>query len=152
MKDPDPKVIKQLLADLRDINKEKRRTAVVKLGMVGGEEAVRALIMVVKNDYEDLIARGRAALMLGKIRDARAVMPLIEALDAPGYQTPLFAAQALGNLGDTRAIEPLLAMLNSGHEKFREAAVESLRKLGYKFDDAASPRLETVSLPEPEME
>jgi HEAT repeat protein len=123
--------LKQLLADLRDFNKEKRRTAVVKLGMVGGDEAVRALIMTVRNDHEDLIARGRAALMLGKLRDLRAVDPLIQALDAPGFQTPLFAAQALGKLGDPRAIEPLLAMLNSGHEKFREAALEALKHLGY---------------------
>jgi HEAT repeat protein len=123
--------LKQLLADLRDFNKEKRRTAVVKLGMVGGDEAIRALIMTVRNDHEDLIARGRAALMLGKLRDLRAVEPLIQALDAPGFQTPLFAAQALGKLGDPRAIEPLLAMLNSGHEKFREAALEALKSLGH---------------------
>jgi HEAT repeat protein len=127
----DPKQLKQLLADLRDFNKEKRRTAVIKLGMVGGDEAIRALIMTVKNDHEDLIARGRAALMLGKLRDLRAVEPLIQALDAPGFQTPLFAAQALGKLGDTRAIQPLLAMLNSGHEKFRAAALEALEHLGH---------------------
>lgn len=145
MKDPDPKVIKQLLADLRDINKEKRRTAVMKLGMVGGEEALRALIMVVKNDYEDLIARGRAALMLGKLGDPRALQPLIDALDAPGYQTPLFAAQALGKLGDPRAIAPLLTMLNSNHEKFREAALESLKRLGY------SPETEIAKVVEPEI-
>src|SRR5262245_34471761 len=76
--DPDPKIIKQLLADLRGFNKEKRRTAVVKLGIVGSDEAVRALIMTVKNDHEDLIARGKAALMLGKLRDQRAVDSLIE--------------------------------------------------------------------------
>jgi HEAT repeat protein len=127
----DPKQLKQLLADLRYFNKEKRRTAVIKLGMVGGDEAIRALIMTVKNDHEDLIARGRAALMLGKLRDLRAVEPLIQALDAPGFQTPLFAAQALGKLGDARAIEPLLAMLNSGHEKFRAAALEALEHLGH---------------------
>jgi len=128
---PDSNNLKQLLADLRDFNKEKRRTAVVKLGMVGGDEAVRALILTVKNDHEDLIARGRAALMLGKLRDHRAVDPLIHALDAPGFQTPLFAAQALGKIGDRRAIEPLLAMLDSGNGKFRDAAMESLKSLGY---------------------
>lgn len=128
---PSDNNLKQLLADLRDFNKEKRRTAVVKLGMVGGDEAVRALILTVKNNHEDLIARGRAALMLGKLRDMRAVEPLIQALDAPGFQTPLFAAQALGKIGDPRAIEPLLAMLNSGHERFREAALEALKNLGY---------------------
>jgi HEAT repeat protein len=131
MSDPDPLAIKQLLSELRDFNKEKRRTAVMKLGMAGGEEAVRALIMAVKNDHEDLIVRGRAALMLGKLGDPRAVQPLIQALDAPGLQTPMFAAQALGKLGDPRAIQPLLNLVSTGNEKVREAALESLKRLGY---------------------
>lgn len=134
MSNPDPQAVKQLLSELRDINKEKRRTAVMKLGMVGGDEAVRALIMTVNNKYEDLIVRGRAALMLGKLGDPRAVLPLIQALDAPGYQTPLYAAQSLGLLGDPRAIGPLLGMLNSSNTKCRDAARESLKRLGYDFE------------------
>jgi HEAT repeat protein len=129
--EPDPKVIKQLLADLRGFDKEKRRTAVMKLGMVGGEDAVRALIMTVRNDHEDLIARGRAALMLGKLRDMRAVEPLIQALDAPGFKTPVYAAEALGKIGDPRAIQPLLNVLNSGNDTLQEAANEALKRLGY---------------------
>lgn len=131
MTDPDPAVIKQLLADLRGFDKEKRRTAVMKLGVMGGEDAVRALIMAVRNDHEDLITRGRAALMLGKLRDIRAVDPLIRALEAPGFQTPVYAAEALGKIGDRRAIDPLLAAMNSGNETFRKAAIEALKKLGY---------------------
>jgi HEAT repeat protein len=131
MSDSDPQVIKQLLSDLRNFDKEKRRTAVMKLGMVGGDEAIRALIMTVKNHHEDLIVRGRAALMLGKLGDPRAVLPLIQVLDAPGLQTPLNAAQALGKLGDPRAIQPLLSLLHSSNEKVREAALESLKRLGH---------------------
>ncbi len=131
MSDPDPKTVKNLIAELRDVNKDKRRTAVMKLGMVGGDEAVRTLIMLVQNKHEDLIVRGRAALMLGKLGDSRAVTALIEALDAPGYQTPLYAAQSLGKLGDPRAIPSLVRLLDTDHEKFREAARESLQRLGY---------------------
>jgi HEAT repeat protein len=146
MTDPDPNVVKQALAELRDVNKDKRRTAVMKLGMMGGDEAVQTLMMVVKNHNEDLIVRGRAALMLGKLGDARAVGPLIEALDAPGFQTPLHAAQSLGKLGDPRAIEPLLRLMETDHDKFREAARESLTRLGYNIE-----RMGTMT-PEPEGE
>ena len=139
MTDPDPSVIKQALSELRDVNKEKRRTAVMKLGMMGGDEAVRTLMMIVTNNHEDLIVRGRAALMLGKIGDSRAVEPLIRALDAPGFQTPLYAAQALGKLGDTRAIEPLIRAMESHNDKMREAAQEALNKLGYSAEKVSEP-------------
>lgn len=136
MSESDPAAIKQFLTELRDFNKEKRRTAVMKLGMAGGPEAVTALIMAVQNRNEDLIVRGRAALMLGKLGDTRAVMPLIKALDAPGLQTPLNAAQALGKLGDARAIKPLLMMAGSPDAKFRAAALEALERLGYTGEEA----------------
>lgn len=135
MADPDPTVVKQLMADLRDVNKEKRRTAVMKLGMVGGDQAVRALILTVQNEYEDLIVRGRAALMLGKLKDIRAVDPLIRALDAPGFQTPLYAAEALGKIGDPRAIPPLRSLAATGKDKTRDAAIEALSRLGYKSEN-----------------
>ncbi len=131
MADPDPE-LRGILSELRDINKDKRRTAVMKLGMMGGEEAIRALIRTLENEYEDLIVRARAALMLGKLGDTRAVGPLIKALDAPGFQTPLFAVQSLGELGDTRAIEPLLVVLENSKDKLHEAALAALERLGYR--------------------
>jgi HEAT repeat protein len=128
--------LRQVLAELRDVNKDRRRTAIMKLGMIGGDEAVRTLIHVVSNHNEDLIVRGRAALMLGMLGDSRAVQPLIYALEAPGYQTPLYAAQALGKLGDARAIPALVQLLTSDHDKFREAATEALERLGYVAEEA----------------
>ena len=136
MAEPDPKVMKQVLADLRGFDKEKRRTAVMKLGMIGGDQAVRALIMTVKNEHEDPIARGRAALMLGKLRDLRALEPLVDALSAPGRTTPVYAAEALGKIGDPRAINPLLEALGSKSEQLQIAAAESLSILGYKPEEA----------------
>jgi HEAT repeat protein len=102
-------------------------------------------MMTVQNEHEDLIVRGRAALMLGKLGDIRAVEPLIRALEAPGYQTPLYAAEALGKLGDSRAVEPLILLASTGRDKTREAALEALKRLGYA--DEFAPMLET----EPEL-
>ncbi|MBZ0297878.1 MAG: HEAT repeat domain-containing protein [Anaerolineae bacterium] len=150
MSDPDPAAVKQFLSELRDYNKEKRRTAVMKLGMVGGDQAILALIMAVKNNNEDLIVRGRAALMLGKLGDPRAVDPLIQALHAPGHQTPLYAAQALGKLGDRRAIQPLLNIAMNSNDKVREAALDSLKRLGYEDENepGSDESLETEPTPE----
>lgn len=134
MVNPDPET-RQLLAELRDFDKTRRRRAVYKLGMLGGEDALRALMVAVEDSNEDLIVRGRAAKMLGKMRDLRAVDPLITALDARGYQTPIHAAEALGQLGDTRAIKPLLNMLDTHeNEGARKAANEALDRLGYDLE------------------
>ncbi len=128
--------VQAILSELRDVNKARRRTAVMKLGMVGGDQALRELIGIVDNRQEDLIVRGRAALMLGKIKDDRAVPPLIRALDAPGFLTPYNAAQALGKIGDPRAIDALLSFVGSSNDKTRAAAVEALRQLGYEVEVA----------------
>lgn len=139
------KQVKFILSELRDISKDKRRTAVMKLGMIGGDEAVRALIRTVENNQEDLIVRGRAALMLGKLKDNRAVPTLIRALDAPGFQTPMNAAEALGRIGDTRAIDALVGFADASRDKTRVVALEALKQLGYEFSD------EENAEPEPEL-
>lgn len=136
MTEPDLAALRQAMSELRDSNKERRRTAVMKLGMMGGDEAVRVLIFTVRNPTEDLIVRGRAALMLGKLGDPRAVDPLIEALDEPasGFQTRMYAAESLGKLGDPRAIHALLRAAEHDGDKIREAAQAALVRLGYDQD------------------
>ncbi len=131
------KKVKFILSELRDVNKDRRRTAVMKLGMVGGDQAVRTLISIVDNSQEDLIVRGRAALMLGKLKDDRAVPHLIRALDAPGFLTPYHAAQALGKIGDPRAVDALIDFADSSRNKTRAAAMQALRDLGYDTEASA---------------
>jgi HEAT repeat protein len=132
--------VQAIMVELRDTNKDKRRTAVMKLGMLGGDEAIRALILTVENEFEDLIVRGRAAMLLGKMGDNRAVEPLIRALDAPGYQTPLHAAEALGRLGDDRAVQPLIIVADTNGDRLHNVAVRSLEQLGHDYDtDTFSP-------------
>lgn len=128
--------VKTILSELRDVNKDRRRTAVMKLGMLGGDQAVRTLISIVDNSQEDLIVRGRAALMLGKLKDGRAVPHLIRALEAPGFLTPYHAAQALGRIGDPRAVNALLNLAGSSRDKTRDAAIKALRDLGYDSESS----------------
>ena len=135
--------VRTILSELRDVNKDRRRTAVMKLGMVGGDQAVRTLISIVDNSQEDLIVRGRAALMLGKLKDDRAVPHLIRALEAPGFLTPYHAAQALGKIGDRRAVNALLDFADSSRDKTRDAAVLALRQLGHDSD------AESLATPQP---
>jgi len=85
--------------------------------------------------------------MLGKIGDIRAVEPLIRALDAPGFQTPIHAAEALGKLGDERAIEPLVMLAASSRDKMRETIMQALSRLGHNFNEAEP----LSSTPEPEI-
>jgi HEAT repeat protein len=149
MVDPITQDVKAVLSELRDVSKDKRRTAVMKLAMIGGDEAVRALIRTLDNDYEDLIVRGRAALLLGKMGDTRAVDSLIRALNAPGYQTPFNAILSLGSLGDERAIDPLLIIYETNNDRLRNAAADALTKLGC---DPTTPEAEFTDDPEPQPE
>lgn len=143
--------VKSIISELRDINKEKRRTAVMKLGMIGGDEASRALIRTLENEYEDLIVRGRAAMMLGKLGETSAVSALIRALNAPGYQTPLYAAQALGLIGDDRAVLPLVTMANAHTDRLHDVAVDSLQKLGVEWQ-SESASISSSASPDADLE
>ena len=53
----------------------------------------------------------QAALVLGKLGDARAVQPLIKALGDQNKTVRGIAAPALGQLGDAAAVDPLRDLL-----------------------------------------
>jgi hypothetical protein len=93
-----------------------------------------------KGDLEGLLAaltnrrewraRQEAAETFGRVRDPRAVEPLIVALrdDVSGVQRA--AAVALGGMADPRAVEPLLVLLKSHAADVRAAAADALGRLG----------------------
>lgn len=150
MADPNPAGnLTAILSELRDTNKDKRRLAVMKLGMHGGRDAVTHLIRLVENDREDTIVRGRAALMLGKMGDEIAVIPLIRALEAPGYQTPIHAVESLGMIGDARAVAPLLVVAQTKRDKLRDVAIVALKKLGVELISEVQTLTLAEAQPEP---
>jgi HEAT repeat protein len=72
--------------------------------------------------------RQEAALALGKLKDARAVEPLIAGLRDKNSGFQLEAASALGEIRDARAVDPLVAIL--GDRRIQDYAVEALAKIG----------------------
>jgi HEAT repeat protein len=71
-----------------------------------------------------------AAVALGRIENARAVEPLITALQDPDANVRKAVAEALGSIGDHRAAEPLIAALKDRDLSVRITVVDALKKIG----------------------
>lgn len=116
----------QLFSSLSDPQAENR--------MLAAEELVRRhhpsagdLILTLLRDTNSNV-RGRAAVLLGQLRDLRAVDRIIMLLDDPSYGTQLDAVRSLGEIGDDRAVAPLLAVLY--RPNFGGIVAEALAKIG----------------------
>jgi len=72
----------------------------------------------------------RAAGLLGRIGDTRALQPLIEALDHRDVSVRVQAASALGDLRDPAAVEPLLRATRDHNLDVRAEAGQALDALG----------------------
>ncbi|MFH2067569.1 MAG: HEAT repeat domain-containing protein [Pseudomonadota bacterium] len=72
--------------------------------------------------------RGRAACLLGQLRDKRAVDGIVILLDDKEYGTRLDAVWSLGEIRDNRAVSPLLEVLN--RPNFSGVAAEALARIG----------------------
>jgi hypothetical protein len=68
--------------------------------------------------------RVQAALVLGKLGDARAVKPLIKALGDENKSVRGIAAAALGHLGDSSAVDPLRDLLRRESDSFVRGQAE----------------------------
>jgi len=72
-----------------------------------------------------------AAEALGQIGDARAVEPLVEAIDEDLLGCSA-AALALGQIGDARAVEPLVAALRDKNSSVQQAVAKALVEMEYE--------------------
>ncbi|MBN1672269.1 MAG: HEAT repeat domain-containing protein [Kiritimatiellae bacterium] len=75
-------------------------------------------------------ARHDAAEKLGKLKDARAVQPLLETLRDPDPLLRKQCAQALGTIGDRAAVGPLSKLLEDSDPRARFGAAAGLYRLG----------------------
>ena len=77
----------------------------------------------------DAYVRANAAWTLGKLKDPRAIEPLIAALKDSDWNVRWSAARALGELKDPRAVEPLIAALKDSDDSVRGFAAYALSEL-----------------------
>lgn len=113
----DSRAVEPLIATLKD--SDGRKYVQDALAIIG-TPAVEPLIVLLRSNETH---RGVAASILGKIRDTRAVEPLIEALQAKIW----VAVWALGEIKDPRAVEPLIfALRNFESRKHAQDALENI--------------------------
>lgn len=88
-----------------------------------------------------IAVRGTAATTLGKIRDARAIEALIEAVQRNRYENVrAIAAEMLGEIKDPRAIKPLLGALIDTEYLVCKAAARALPKININWAKSEAAR------------
>jgi len=126
MFDPAAQPTLRRLVDAED--PDLRVRAAVSLGRLHDPAAVPALseaLWIAQGDYE----REEAIRWLGRLRDRRALEPLIQLL--PQQRTRYLVVVAMGMLGDERAFEPLSDVLAwDTHSNVQDSAVRGLALLG----------------------
>ncbi len=96
---------------------------------MGDERAVESLIRVLEEEYDEDILSA-TAVALGKMRDVRAVEPLILKLRSRYSGAREGAAWALGRIGDARAVQPLIQTLDDIDVYVRKDVVWALGRIG----------------------
>lgn len=111
-------------------NYKKANSAEKKLLKLNGPLTKSLLIEALgDSDKSELVKMG-AAKILGIMKDAHAVEPLITMLDGKFSSSVIKAIEALGAIGDTRAVEPLIKVLYYEDGSLRRAAAKALTDLG----------------------
>jgi HEAT repeat protein len=137
--------IDYLVENLQSSNRQTRLLAVEELGRIRDDKAVNALLNLVITKAEDWRIKIRAVRLLGEIADPRVSEVLVKVFNDPFLNDECPAmkwntAIALGknfNKG-SRAVDSLIDALNYNNLLVREAAIQSLGKIG---DSRAVPFL-----------
>jgi HEAT repeat protein len=132
--------IEKYCAMLHSLDDGEREAARVELAKIG-KPAVPAVIAVLGGDPVYLGREG-AAVVLGRIRDGRAVKPLIAALKDDYAAVRQQASLALAQIGGPKTVDLVLEALGGGgSDVFLEASAATL---GLLKDRRALPALEKL--------
>ena len=104
-----------------------------------------ATVSALENGYWSV--QKTAADLMGMLKTARCVEPLLRAADNNKPLVRLAIAKALGELGDARAIKSLFAMFDDSDWRVRAAAVDSVSRI--KITESENPnQIENYELSE----
>jgi HEAT repeat protein/ABC-type Fe3+/spermidine/putrescine transport system ATPase subunit len=137
------RIINELLNQLTEPVLSSQRRAAELLGLMGSDDVIPALIMILVKEKESKI-RGHAAVALGRIGSPEAVRPLFHVLEGDEEgEVRTSAAEALGLIGeklagvdrrDQRITEVFSALIKAltidKDERVRGGAAEALGKIG----------------------
>ncbi len=104
--------------------------AIGTLGELGDKRGVEPLIHALKRESEPSGSQYAIAEALVKIKDPRALGPLIGKLRSSNMEMRHLAAEALGGLGDPAAIKPLMSLMVYLDEDLRMTAAEGIGMIG----------------------
>lgn len=135
----DERSLEPLIGAMQDRGCDVRRESAEALEGYG-TKAVPLLLAVLPG--RSVYAREGAAVALGLIGDAGAVMPLCDALSDDNAPVRKEAASALGRIADRRATGPLIGLLKDRDGMVREEAVKALGKIAPP--EAAGPLTGTL--------
>jgi HEAT repeat protein len=148
-----PRILNPLLAALRDSNHRVREAAAWGLGKAEDRQAVEPLIEALGDRYskvreaaawalkklgeplgeaifQSLSGSEKAMEELASMKDRRATVPLVKALEAFDVSVSVAAAQTLGSIGDPEVVDPLVTVLMAAYPEIRLAAAGALGKIG----------------------
>jgi HEAT repeat protein len=103
-----------------------------------GEPALTPLIEAFRSQTTNGQFREKAAKVLGELRHAKAVEPLLEGLASNDRSLPRVCAEALGKVGGASAVDGLIAALASNNPVAKRYAAQAL---GQVKDPRAVPAL-----------
>jgi HEAT repeat protein len=121
----DPDEIVGLLMDMLRRADGNRRNLEILLAWLG-EYSVHDLV----DGLDDPDVRGSAAVVLGALRESRAVPGLVRCLDDDRADIRLASARALGDIRDVRGVEGLMRAVSDPDFEVRREAQEALDALG----------------------
>ena len=109
------KVVEPLIGLLGDPNIDVQRKAVEALGRIGDNQAIDALMKILKRPE----LRWDAIQALTNIRSEQVVELLIGLLDDPDIEVQRKAVDALKEIGDNRAIDALVKLINRPNLRYK---------------------------------